>query len=89
MSTLAGVVSATDQVLAAGVVASSLLSQPPLQPSPFAPTRSPRQIRSKFDLDVRSGLSDHSELYLLAAQLLPKAGGPRALGPFQSGCKVV
>ncbi|ETM54808.1 hypothetical protein L914_01906 [Phytophthora nicotianae] len=35
MSTLAGVVSATDQVLAADVVASSLLSQPPLQPSPL------------------------------------------------------
>ncbi|KAG2871624.1 hypothetical protein PC118_g7806 [Phytophthora cactorum] len=46
----------------------------------------PHDLRSKFHLDVRRGLSD---LRLLIAQLLLQLGEPRPLELFQSGYMIV
>ncbi|KAG3236063.1 hypothetical protein PI124_g18914 [Phytophthora idaei] len=49
----------------------------------------PHDLRSKFHLDVRRGLSSLRDLRLLIAQLLLQLGELHALELFQSGYTVV
>ncbi|KAG2803204.1 hypothetical protein PC116_g17716 [Phytophthora cactorum] len=49
----------------------------------------PRDLRSKFHLDVRRGLSDLRDLCLLVALILQQLGTLRALELFQGGYTIV
>ncbi|KAG2787290.1 hypothetical protein PC129_g23654 [Phytophthora cactorum] len=49
----------------------------------------PHDLRSKFHLDVRRGLSGVRDLRLLGAQLLLQLSEPHALELFQSGYTIV
>ncbi|KAG3068323.1 hypothetical protein PI124_g21151 [Phytophthora idaei] len=49
----------------------------------------PHDLRSKFHLDVRRGLSDLRDLHLLVAQLLLQLGELPTLKLLQSGYTIV
>ncbi|KAG3083723.1 hypothetical protein PI124_g23914 [Phytophthora idaei] len=49
----------------------------------------PRDLRSKFHLDIRRGLTGLRDLRLLVAQLLLQLGELPALELFQSGYTIV
>ncbi|KAG3125859.1 hypothetical protein PI124_g21976 [Phytophthora idaei] len=49
----------------------------------------PHDLRSKFHLDIRRGLSGLRDLSLLVAQLMLELSELPALGQFQSGYTIV